>query len=71
MVMVRSQIWTTRLGEQSEVFLHYFPEKESIIHILLNWIDEPPTEREVIYELVKNEGEWARSNFTHEANSLV
>lgn len=71
MVMVRSQIWTTRLGEQSEVFLHYFPEKESIIHILLNWIDEPPTEREAIYEIVKNEGEWARSNFTHEANSLV
>lgn len=71
MVMVRSQIWSTRLGEQSEVFLHYFPEKESIIHTLLNWIDEPPTERQAVYEIVKIEGEWARQNFTHEASILV
>ncbi|UYZ22502.1 nucleotidyltransferase domain-containing protein [Mesobacillus jeotgali] len=28
MVMVRSQIWTTRLHEQSEVFIHHFPEKK-------------------------------------------
>lgn len=71
MVMVRSQIWSTRLGEQSEVFLHYFPEKESIIHTLLNWIDEPPTERQAVYEIVKIEGGWARQNFTNEASILV
>lgn len=51
MVMVRSQIWSTRLHEQSEVFLYYFPEKESIIRTLLNWIDEPPTDRETILDI--------------------
>jgi predicted nucleotidyltransferase len=68
MVMVRSQIWSTRLHEQSEVFIHHFPDKESIIRTLLNWIDEPPTEREAVYELFKREGEWASANFAHEAN---
>ncbi|MFD2043822.1 nucleotidyltransferase family protein [Ornithinibacillus salinisoli] len=68
MVMVRSQIWTTRLHEQSEVFIHYFPNKESIIRTLLNWIDEPPTDREAVHELFKSEGEWASANFAHEAN---
>lgn len=67
MVMVRSQIWTTRLHEQSEVFIHYFPEKESIIRTLLNWIDEPPTDREIVYELFRNEGDWASVNFLNEA----
>ncbi len=57
MVMVRSQIWSTRLHEQSEVFIHHFPDKESIIRTLLNWIDEPPTDREAVYELFKIEGE--------------
>ncbi|MFJ7887329.1 nucleotidyltransferase domain-containing protein [Lysinibacillus xylanilyticus] len=68
MVMVRSQIWTTRLHEQSEVFIHHFPEKESIIRTLLNWIDEPPSDREVVYELFKREGGWASANFSKEAN---
>jgi uncharacterized protein len=67
MVMVRSQIWTTRLYEQSEVFIHYFPEKESIIRTLLNWIDEPPSDHKAVYTLFKSEGEWASSNFTREA----
>ncbi|MUK87858.1 nucleotidyltransferase domain-containing protein [Ornithinibacillus sp. L9] len=67
MVMERSQIWTTRLHEQSEVFIHYFPEKESIIRTLLNWIDEPPKDHEAVYTLFKREGEWASSNFIREA----
>jgi len=67
MVMVRSQIWSTRLGEQFEVFLHYFPEKESIVRTLLKWIDEPPTDRQAVYEIVKSEGVWARDNFAQEA----
>lgn len=66
MVMVRSQIWTTRLHGQSEVFIHHFPEKESIMSTLLNWIDEPPSDREVVYELFKREGGWAIANY--EAN---
>lgn len=67
MVMVRSQIWTTRLHEQSEVFIRHFQEKESVIHTLLNWIDEPPTDREAVYVLFKSEGEWASANFSNEA----
>src|SRR5690625_371398 len=70
MVMVRSQIWTTRLHEQSEVSIRYLPEKESIIRTLLNWIAEPPTDRENVYKLFKSEGEWASSNFLKEARSL-
>ena len=68
MVMARSQIWSTRLHEQSEVFIHHFPDKESIIRTLINWIDEPPTDRKTVYELFKSEGEWASVNFTREAN---
>ena len=67
MVMVRSQVWTTRLHEQAEVFIRHFPEKEAIIRILFNWIDEPPTDYESVYELFKREGEWACKNFAHEA----
>jgi len=67
MVMVRSQIWTTRLHEQSEVFIRHFQEKESVIRTLLNWIDEPPTDREAVYVLFKSEGEWASANFSNEA----
>lgn len=67
MEMVRSQIWTTRLREQAEVFIRYFPEKESIIHILQNWIEEPPTDREIVYGFFRNEGEWASVNFLKEA----
>lgn len=68
MVMVRSQIWTTRLSEQSEVFIRYFPNKESAIHTLLNWIDEPPLKSETVYELFRREGEWASKNFKVEAS---
>ncbi len=68
MVMVRSQVWTTRLSEQAEVFITYFPEKEAIICTLINWIDEPPMDRKTVFDLFMNEGEWARTNFIHEAN---
>ncbi|MFE8699724.1 nucleotidyltransferase domain-containing protein [Cytobacillus sp. FJAT-54145] len=67
MVMVRSQIWTTRIYEQSEVFIHHFPEKQSIMRTLLDWIDEPPSDRDAVYELFKSEGEWASENFLSEA----
>lgn len=68
MVMARSQIWTTRLIEQSEVFIRHFPDKESIVHSLLGWIDEPVMDPQAVYELLKREGEWACANFVHEAN---
>ncbi|MUG68012.1 nucleotidyltransferase domain-containing protein [Paenibacillus campinasensis] len=70
MVMARSQIWTTRLLEQCEVFLQHFPDKEPIIRTLLSWIDEPPASREAVVELFKNEGEWARVNFEREASKV-
>ncbi|MFA1819730.1 nucleotidyltransferase domain-containing protein [Virgibacillus oceani] len=69
MVMVRAQIWTTRLHEQAEVFIHYFPDKESVIRNLLNWVDDgPPMDRETVYELFKLEGEWVNAGFIREAN---
>lgn len=67
MVMARSQIWTTRLHEQAEVFLIYFTEKESIVRTLLDWVDKPPKDFNVVYELFKREGEWASANFINEA----
>ncbi|GAB3798863.1 nucleotidyltransferase domain-containing protein [Virgibacillus kimchii] len=71
MVMVRAQIWTTRLHEQAEVFIRYFPDKESVICTLLNWVDEePPRNRETVFELFQREGEWASARFKREANIL-
>ncbi|WP_129691945.1 nucleotidyltransferase domain-containing protein [Gottfriedia acidiceleris] len=67
MVMERSQIWTTRLHEQSEVFIHYFQHKEPIIHTLQKWIVDPPTNREIVLKLFKSEGKWVTSNFEREA----
>lgn len=67
MVMVRSQVWTTRLHEQCEVIIHYFPDKEPIIQTLLKWIEEPITNQEAVYKLFKSEGEWASVNFVDEA----
>ena len=54
--MVRSQIWTTRLHEQSGSLSSSLSRKESIIRTLLNWIDEPPTDHKAVYELFKIEG---------------
>ncbi|MDR0140169.1 nucleotidyltransferase domain-containing protein [Metabacillus idriensis] len=67
MVMVRSQIWSTRLHEQSDVFIHYFPHKEPIIRTLLKWIEEPPTNRETVLDLFQSEGKWITANFECEA----
>lgn len=67
MVMVRSRIWSTRLHEQAEVFIHHFPDKKSVILTLQEWTEEPPADRETVYELFKREGEWACANFEHEA----
>lgn len=46
MVMQRSQIWTTKLNEQAEIFLRFFPEKIETVQSLLQWIEEIPSERE-------------------------
>ncbi|WP_227994859.1 nucleotidyltransferase domain-containing protein [Oceanobacillus sp. CFH 90083] len=67
MVMVRSQIWTTRLHEQSEVFTRYFPEKNTVVDTLLSWIEEHPLDRDSAYTLLQKEGGWACRNFEKEA----
>src|SRR5690625_2648134 len=66
MVMVRAQIWTTKLHEQKEVFLYYFPEKKSAVQTLLHWLDEPPRDKREVYELFEKEGKWASTNFKEE-----
>lgn len=68
MVMVRSQIWTTRLHEQSEVFIHHFPHKESVIRTLQQWLTELPGDRELIEDLFQSEGNWIIVNFDREAS---
>lgn len=67
MVMVRSQVWSTRLHEQTEVVVHHFPEKESTIRTLLDWIEDPPIDLETISHLFIREGRWASENFIKEA----
>jgi predicted nucleotidyltransferase len=67
MVMARSQIWSTRLQEQAEIFLHHFPDKKPIISTLLEWIEQPPTDRTNVIDTFKREGKWACENFTREA----
>ncbi|SEO03401.1 nucleotidyltransferase domain-containing protein [Paenibacillus sp. OV219] len=67
MLMQRSQIWTTRLHEQSEVIIHYFHDKESIVRTLQQWIEEPPPNRNTVLDLFKREGKWASDNFVVEA----
>ena len=67
MVMARSQIWSTRLNEQSEIFIHYFPDKEPMIQTLQKWIESPPTSRESVCQLFISEGKWLGENFELEA----
>jgi len=70
MVMVRSQIWTTRIHEQAEVFVEHFPEKEGTVRTLIRWITDPPSVKEDVYKLFKSEGEWASSSFMKESKVL-
>ncbi len=67
MVMERSQIWTTRIHEQCEVFIHYLQHKEPIIRTLQKWIEVPLVDRELVLEFFKNEGQWVTVNFEREA----
>ncbi|NRF95553.1 hypothetical protein HQN89_32455 [Paenibacillus frigoriresistens] len=69
MVMVRSQIWSTRLHEQSDVFIQHFPHKEPVIRTLQQWLKELPTDRELILDLFQGEGKWIIANFDREART--
>lgn len=63
MVMTRAQVWTTKLSEQAELFLRYFPEKRGLIRILQSWIDTPPTNREDILKVLQGDCRWVVDNF--------
>ncbi|MDY0394942.1 nucleotidyltransferase domain-containing protein [Virgibacillus halophilus] len=66
MVMVRSQIWTTRLHQQAEIFIHHFPEKEPVIRTLQKWLDESQINRNLVLNLIESEGKWVIKNFERE-----
>ncbi len=70
MVMTRAQIWTTKLDEQAEVFVQYFPEKKSFISTLQYWIDYPPEDKEAVIEVLNSDGKWLTENFASEAQKL-
>ncbi|MGD6833910.1 nucleotidyltransferase family protein [Sutcliffiella halmapala] len=70
MVMARSQIWSTLFHEQSEIFIHHFPDKKPIICTLQDWIEQPPTDRRKVIETFKREGNWACVNFVREAHNF-
>lgn len=67
MVMTRAQIWTTRLNEQAELFLRYFPEKQQFIDTLQGWTDSPPANQENVLKLLNNDCFWVIDNFEAEA----
>ncbi|MBU8595040.1 nucleotidyltransferase domain-containing protein [Shouchella clausii] len=67
MVMARSQVWTTKLDEQSDVFIQYFQDKEPIVRMLQKWIEEAPTSREHVLKLFMSEGTWLAAHFEREA----
>lgn len=66
MVMVRSQIWTTRLHQQAKIFIQHFPEKEPVIRTLQKWLEESPTNRSLVLNIIQSEGEWITKNFARE-----
>jgi phage gp29-like protein len=42
LVMTRAQVWTTKLSEQADVFIQYFPEKRAFVRTLQDWVVQPP-----------------------------
>ncbi|AZN41210.1 nucleotidyltransferase domain-containing protein [Paenibacillus albus] len=70
MLMQQSQIWTTRLNEQAEVIIRFYNEKEATVRTLLQWIEEPPLERDTVLELFKREVKWTSINFESEARKI-
>ena len=66
MIMVRSQIWTTRLHQQAKIFIQHFPEKEPVIRTLQKWLEEPPTNRSLVLNIIQSEGKWITKNFERE-----
>lgn len=71
MVMSRAQVWTTRLSEQAELFLRYFPEKQGLIRTLQGWIDSPPANRDDMLKVLRDDCRWIEDNFEAEARKVA
>lgn len=71
MVMARSQIWSTKLGEQAAIFLQHFPEKKEVVTTLQEWLEKTPADRTKAIAIMEKESEWAINHFTKEAKKSV
>ncbi len=67
MVMSRAQVWTTKLSEQAELFLRYFPEQQGLVRTFQTWIDNPPANRENMLKVLRDDCRWIADNFEMEA----
>ncbi|MCG1021483.1 nucleotidyltransferase domain-containing protein [Sutcliffiella horikoshii] len=67
MVLARSQIWSTKLGEQAEIFLQYFPEKKDVVQTLQEWTNNAPQDKLNALAILDKESKWAIDHFTKEA----
>jgi predicted nucleotidyltransferase len=67
MVMARSQIWSTKLEEQADIFLQYFPEKKDVVQTFQQWINDAPQDKLKALSILEKESKWAVDHFTKEA----
>ena len=70
MVMTRAQVWTTKLSEQADVFIQYFPEKRVFVRTLQDWVVQPPHNRNDVVAILEGEGSWVVGKFETEARSV-
>jgi uncharacterized protein len=70
MVMTRAQVWTTKLSEQADVFIKYFPEKRAFVRTLQDWVVQPPHNRNDVVAILEGEGSWVVGKFETEARSV-
>lgn len=67
MVMARSQVWSTKLEEQAEIFLQFFPEKKDVVQTFQEWINDAPQDKLRARAILEKESKWAVDHFTKEA----
>ena len=70
LVMTRAQVWTTKLSEQADVFIQYFPEKRAFVRTLQDWVVQPPHNRNDVVAILEGEGSWVVGKFETEARSV-
>jgi uncharacterized protein len=70
MVMTRAQVWTTKLSEQADIFIKYFPEKRTFVRTLQVWVVQPPHNRNDVVAILEGEGYWVVGRFEVEARTV-